>query len=530
MTRSTHPVQQEPNYNQASQLPSQQTAAAAPAAAIQPTINPGGHPTLLDAPGNEPLKRATSTNGRARAAMCTPAEGAPSSQTDTQRPDEKEKSVPPTNSSSPAEEGAAASQTESLRPEEEAAIRLISLGFRAGSALRTVLDTAEEVYGAAAWRSSAAQRALLAGTLEYAPAGRTLDFGAKREARFARLLLDEVERVGWTPDPAIVERAAHGATVTTLTNSRFVNLVLTTGPAVSDEITLRAAPRTGNLGLRLWEAGIVMYMCVRGGAFVATDIVGRSVLEIGSGLGLCAHALRVAGARTAVLTDNNRHVLETLSSNVRASVAAVPDAETQMYVKRLNVAEPDAVVKTVDLYSVQTILCADLTYDPKLVRAYMRAKQARLRPDTDAVFARDTGRLRCPCDGEGDSEDGSLQGCWVYICKKTYGNYRSLAARSAQQNCTQCGGSSCFYRWCGPQRLQLWRAGAVQQGMGLDEGSNLPAFLVKCKAGGDGANRCARRVARTAFQMNKLGCSRFPILTFLAMYNTRSLSPEFGDL
>lgn len=261
-------------------------------------------------------------------------------------------------------------ERDELRAEETMAVRHLSVGFLAGCALRVLLDVTEEAYGDVGWKSEAAQRAILASTVEYDAA-----LCERRSAKFVRLLLDEVERGGGTPCNALVTRCARGVAIRSVDRvGAAAQIVLCTGK--DEALTLRAAPRTGELGLRLWEAGVVMYLCLRRGSLVSSDIEGSSVMELGSGLGLCAHALCIARSRRVVLTDYSAVVLAAMRENVNAIRCALPESQTDIRVQRLDVSDASSAARIAAANSVDTVLVADLCYDPLLTAAMARSLEA----------------------------------------------------------------------------------------------------------------------------------------------------------
>lgn len=263
-----------------------------------------------------------------------------------------------------------------LSAEEAAAVRMVALGFRGGAPLRTVLDAAETAHGAAGWARPAAQQRLLAETVEWRPAeaelgvGGTFTFGARRCTRFVRLLLDEVERARCVPVDALVRLAARAASTRNAAAATSDTPHLAVLGPDGRTAVLRGGASTSassDMGLRLWEAGAFLFLAVSAPPLCA-DIAGRAVLELGSGLGLTARALATAGAARAVLTDASSAVLDALRVNVRRVAEDAPPPSTELRVARLNVCDAPAVARLSDAHAIDTILAADITYDPALVR------------------------------------------------------------------------------------------------------------------------------------------------------------------
>lgn len=284
-------------------------------------------------------------------------------------------------------------KTMELTAEEEAAVKFIAHGFRGGAPIRVVLDNAEATYGTIGWKSSSAQRHLLNQTVmgyvpNPSPSTPGFSFGSRRISRFVRLLLDEVERSS-IPDGRLIELAASHALKsprgTGRRNNRngeeFVHIVVN-GPDGRD-IILRTScgvsTASNDLGLRLWEGGVVSFLAVLKSPVLRDDIVGKNILELGSGLGLSAHALAAMNASRIILSDVSPAVLEVLRANVRhigstftnlnsTSHAPRNSALPEMRVARVNVCERGTVARVCSTHAISTILCSDLTYDPSLVR------------------------------------------------------------------------------------------------------------------------------------------------------------------
>ena len=261
--------------------------------------------------------------------------------------------------------------SETLNGDELGALRILTLGFRGGAPLRNVLDATEAAHGTLAWGRPAAQRAALEATVLWRPPDAPPNFawGTRRSARFLRLLIDEVDRVQSVASEELVQAAANAA-VSRRTAAADVPHVVLRAPDGGD-VVLRVG-HASDVGLRLWEAGAAAFLAVLGTPLVRNDVAGQNVLEIGSGLGLSAYALARAGANHAVLTDASSAVLDVLRANVR-HVSATAAHATQLRVARLNVCEAAEVARACLRHAIDTILVADVTYDPALAVSVVRA-------------------------------------------------------------------------------------------------------------------------------------------------------------
>jgi len=131
---------------------------------------------------------------------------------------------------------------------------------------------------------------------------------------------------------------------------------------------------SNDLGLRLWEGGVVAFLAILKSPVLRCDIVEKNILELGSGLGLTAYALAAVGASRVVLSDNSPAVLEVLRANVRRIGSTSPPASShsalpEFRVAKVNVCERSFVSRICEDHSISTILLSDLTYDPDLVRS-----------------------------------------------------------------------------------------------------------------------------------------------------------------
>lgn len=263
-----------------------------------------------------------------------------------------------------------------LTAAERRAVAEVARGFRSGALLRAVFDGASH----AAWTSAAAQRALLAATVAYVPAGAPPDFrfGTWRCARFVRLLFEKVE--GGEIDEGLVEvAAAMGARGPGECGAEgAVFIVIDTGwGGGMREVVLRVSELFSDLGMRLWAAGCVLFDCVRTGL---VDVRAANVLELGSGVGLTATALVDAGAKSAILTDYRDDVIENLAYNIANNARPSPSATitTDVQTAKLDVSQVDAAIKLANERCVDVILAADLSYDPQLSSAVVTVYEAIL--------------------------------------------------------------------------------------------------------------------------------------------------------
>lgn len=256
---------------------------------------------------------------------------------------------------------------EPLNGDELSALRVLTLGFRGGAPLRSVFDTTESIHGSLAWARPAAQRAALEGTVLWRPPDAPPNFawGSRRSARFLRLLLDEVDRVRSDATEELVQ-AASNAAVNRRTTGDVPHVVLRAPDGGDVVLCVGHSP---DIGLRLWEAGAAAFLAILSAPLIRNDVAGCNVLEIGSGLGLSAYALARVGAIRGVLTDLSAPVLEVLRSNVR-HISNTNTHSTQLRVSRLNVCEASEVARACVRHSIDTILVADVTYDPSLVSCF----------------------------------------------------------------------------------------------------------------------------------------------------------------
>lgn len=248
-----------------------------------------------------------------------------------------------------------------------AAVRFVARGFRAGAPLRALFDAANDAYGGCAWESETAQAFLLSQTVDYCPekvpAGFT--FGFARSQRFARLLLDEVDRLRGSVAPCmrLIDLCMQKSGSNPRSYGVMSHIVLSL-PLAGDEAVLRCSPLSSDIGLRLWEAGLVQYLSLLQSQVVHADVADRNVLELGSGLGLCASAFVHAGARSIVMSDGNADVV----SNLRQNCAGRP-----VQVEQVDVSDFEAISDTVNRHDIETVFAADMSYDPALAAHTVQA-------------------------------------------------------------------------------------------------------------------------------------------------------------
>lgn len=260
-----------------------------------------------------------------------------------------------------------------LSPSSLSAIRLIALGFRAGLPLRTVLDTASSQYGTSGWSCALAQRTLLSETLSYVPPSvpPSFTFGTRRQARFVRVLLDEVDH---TPGAELDETLVYAASsfcvrgTPALEPSGQVCVVFQVpkrGREDLRQVTLRVSELFSDIGHRVWEAAVVLHgHAMKGGGQVAKLLAGSVVLELGAGTGLSAVAYEELGVRRAVLTDFDEGVVSNLRGNVDVNV----HERKRFVTAKLDVADKEGVREVADQEDVDAVVAADVTYDPGLMR------------------------------------------------------------------------------------------------------------------------------------------------------------------
>lgn len=259
--------------------------------------------------------------------------------------------------------GTSSSATErrpKLQEDVLSAVHFIARGFRAGAPLRPLFDAAQDAHGCCAWESEAAQAHLLSESVDYLPSKPPdgFSFGAARSRRFARLLLDEIDRLPSAVPPCLrlIDLCTQPDANAGRAAGPLAHIVLSL-PLADDEAVLRCSPLSSDVGLRLWEAGLVEYLSLLQSPVVRADVADRNVLELGSGLGLCASAFVQAGARSVVLSDGSADVV----ANLRENCARWP-----VEVAVVDVASFEDVSRTADRCDVETVFAADMSYDPAL--------------------------------------------------------------------------------------------------------------------------------------------------------------------
>lgn len=269
----------------------------------------------------------------------------------------------------------------------EAPVTFLADAFNGGVPLRPAFDAVSARYGSAAWATEKSQRMLIDATLGY---GDTLSrkienfsFGATRSNRFIRLLLDKLDDCGTALDETLVTRAA--AMYSQVPSQPF--MTMQSHETQSDSlrwIALHVPPREKNhrvllrvsdafseLSMRVWDAGLCMYAhIVDPNSPIHADVSHARVLELGSGTGVCAYALKSACANHVLMTDL-QHALDNLRVNVTTNCA-----DDVVSVQSLDFTDPQAVVDVVSNGRFQTILAADVSYDETLVRALAHTLQS----------------------------------------------------------------------------------------------------------------------------------------------------------
>lgn len=259
-----------------------------------------------------------------------------------------------------------------LSEDEEAAVRSLSLTFRSGGHMRQALDAVEEKYGDAGWRRAAAQNALLHATALYVPSGlpeqsgKQFTFGQARISNWIQLLMKQVDEVEEVDEELICMAAECCAKEVDEKRESAVWIVLELG---GREWALRVSQLFNEIGLRVWEAGCVLYeRVIDGKSALGRDIHDSVVLEIGAGTGVCASAYERGEAKMAVLSDYDEKVVQNLRWNV-----AQQQEQQRIVVEQLDVYNVPRVCRVADRYQVQCVVAADVTYEPTLARAVIQA-------------------------------------------------------------------------------------------------------------------------------------------------------------
>ncbi|KAH8060550.1 hypothetical protein JL722_4656 [Aureococcus anophagefferens] len=152
-------------------------------------------------------------------------------------------------------------------------------------------------------------------------------------------------------------------------------------------VSLRTFDRSNEVGLRLWPAALLF------AEWALADprrFAGRSVLELGAGVGLCGLALAATGAARVVLTDGDGRVVTNLRHNADLNGRG-----------RRRVAPPKLVDEAAAFYAsgaFDAVVAADCVYDAAVAPAlagpspgrWTRTRPRRLPRDAvrnDATWA-----------------------------------------------------------------------------------------------------------------------------------------------
>lgn len=268
-----------------------------------------------------------------------------------------------------------------MNEQERKAVHYICRGFRAALPVRRLLDLCHLHYKDHGWFKACVQEAVIAGTVHYQ--GKALgewSDDAAYDAKFLRLYLKEAEErlgAGGELDEGLVMLAAEccrngkggrddgcGREL-----MRWVEYEIGEGRRG----TFRVSNAVSDIGKRVWEAGLRMFdaMLMDGGR-VWKDVKGKRILEIGSGcIGLIAFAAERIGVKKVVLTDLDDEV-DVLKGNLMRNGIEVGDilGETLTSVKVLDVESCE--IDWSEFGDIETILAADVTYDPSLLRGVVR--------------------------------------------------------------------------------------------------------------------------------------------------------------
>lgn len=272
---------------------------------------------------------------------------------------------------------------DTLSSSEWAAIHFLSLAFRAGRPLRSALDATLSTHGTLAWHTPAAQAKLLEETVHYVPreCPEGFSFGERRIARFLRLLMHEVdESCREEVDEALVEVAARYCSRVGGDECRVSELEEEEDDVEFEqeivyevfempggsEVTVKVSERFSDMGMRVWEAGLMLYGSLERGS-LREDVRGRRVLELGAGTGITASAYVAAGVEMAVLTDVDEEAMENLEENVAGS-----GREEIICARVLDIMEVAKVEKLVREMGIEVVVAADVSYSPLLVDAIVQ--------------------------------------------------------------------------------------------------------------------------------------------------------------
>lgn len=239
-------------------------------------------------------------------------------------------------------------------------IEFLSTGFQAGVPLRFLLDKTIECFGASAWSTEAAQKALVLRC--FGDNENKLNFGRQREKRFLRLLFDEIDREGYSEiAEELIDAAVTRCSRTDPMTQQFAYIRF-------NDCLLRCSSVMSDVGMRLWEAGVALTDALSSpGNALQTCCRGKRVLEIGAGVGLSAKGYERAGVSHAILSEPPGDALENLRNNV-----AMNDCQ-QVTVAGLDITDADALLEVRDEWNVDTVIAADVCYDPELIHFLVKS-------------------------------------------------------------------------------------------------------------------------------------------------------------
>mmetsp|Transcript_15602 Transcript_15602/g.42014 ORF Transcript_15602/g.42014 Transcript_15602/m.42014 type:complete len:415 (+) Transcript_15602:1035-2279(+) len=307
---------------------------------------------------------------------------------------------------------------------------VLARGFLGALPSRAVLDAAAARFGLTAVVSDKAQQvftelALFAPAPASNSAAASEEIGAGEEsarfpmggvaashaARFLRLYIQDIElamlgrSTGESVLPVelnemLVMAASEVCSRANESTSGWITLF--SAQLESPRVVLHASSAFSDVGLRLWTAGLVLFdlLFPLGSEQVQVPVLdqkwsdsevtslrdvvkGRTVLELGAGLGLTAVALHTAGAEGAILTDYTSEIVSNVCKNLRANACLFGDFKVSA--ELLDVVTADDTTLFGFASRAQVFLAADVTYDPALVGAMVTAleKLVELAPNEE---------------------------------------------------------------------------------------------------------------------------------------------------
>ncbi|XP_041634487.1 protein-lysine N-methyltransferase EEF2KMT isoform X1 [Cheilinus undulatus] len=199
--------------------------------------------------------------------------------------------------------------------------------------------------------------------------------------RFRRLFLSELikrqEAAGCDPLDELYDALAE-VVGTEETSECYKSYLLPSGDAVSllENVALISK---GTTGLVTWEAALYL-------AEWALDhhqaFTGRTVLELGSGVGLTGITIcRSCSPKRFVFSDCHHSVLEKLRNNVELN--GLTEEESAVSVEELDWTA--ATEETIEQIGADTVIAADVVYDPDIVEVLVKLLSKILRCSSHAV-------------------------------------------------------------------------------------------------------------------------------------------------